>query len=249
MESVQGKVAFLTGASSGIGAAAAVAFAGAGMKVAISARTQAGLNAVAAQCRAAGAAEGDVLTFSLDVTDRDAVLAAVASTVERFGRLDVLVASAGTNIKRRNFAEADLGEMAEVLDTNINGVFYAAKAALEPMKHNGGGLMILVGSMASRRHSTVTGPAYTASKHALNGLGSALSAEEQKNGIRVTVLSPGVVNTPIMQKRPNPPAADALNTMAIQPEDTAELLLFLAQLHPRCTIPVVDIVPTVFPPQ
>src|SRR5438270_2975262 len=102
VESLKGKVACITGASSGIGRAVAVAYAAAGMRVGLVARRESELTELARECEAVG---GEALALPADVADQAAVRRAVAATVERFGRLDVLVASAGTNVKRRNYAE------------------------------------------------------------------------------------------------------------------------------------------------
>lgn len=242
-ESLKGRVAFITGASSGIGRAAAVAYAAAGLKVGLAARRETELAEAVAACEAAG---GEAVAFPVDVADEAAVRAAVAATAAKWGRLDVLVASAGWNMRQRNYDVVSGEDFRRVMDVNVNGMFYATQAAIAPMKATGGGVMILVSSIASRRQSTFTGPAYTASKHAVNGLGQALAAAHQKDHIRVTVLVPGAVNTPILRRVPVPIPEDALNNDAIQPEDIADICLLLAALPARCTIPVVDIVPTVF---
>jgi NADP-dependent 3-hydroxy acid dehydrogenase YdfG len=245
VESVRGRVAFITGANSGIGRATAIRFAQEGVNVALAARRAEQLVEVEGLCREAGA---EVVALPSDVTDRPAIDRIVAAAIERWGRLDVLVASAGMNFTRRRLEQASVDEYTRLFDVNVNGVFHSAQASLEPMRRSGGGLMILVSSMAAKRQSSVTGPAYTASKHALTGMGQAIAAEEQANNIRVTVFYPGAVNTPILQVRPRPPAPEQL-PRAIQPEDCAETFLFLARLPARCTVPELMMVPTDFGPQ
>lgn len=245
VEDVRGRVAVITGANSGIGRDTAIRFAGEGIKVALAARRESELAEVERLCREAG---GEAIAMPTDVADRAQVDRLVGAAVERWGRLDILVASAGINFTNRRLEQATVEDYTRLIDINVTGVFHSASACLEPMRRSGGGLMILVSSMAAKRQSAVTGPAYTASKHALTGLGQALAAEEQHNNIRVTVFYPGVVNTPILRVRPRPPTAEQL-PRAIQPEDCAEIFLFLARLPERCTVPELSITPTNFGPQ
>ncbi len=245
MESVRGKVAIVTGASSGIGWATALAFAQAGMHVIAAARRESELQELVRACEAAGGGPGGgtALAVPTDVADRASVDALVRTAIERYGGVDVLVASAGTNVKRRAFSQLSQEDWQRVVDINLTGIFNCAQASLEPMLRRGGGLMVFISSMAAKRQNAVTGAAYTATKHGVWGIASTLLAEEQRNGIRVTVIYPGVVDTPILQSRPNPPSAEALRE-ALQPQDVAETCLFLARLPARCTIPEITMVPT-----
>ena len=236
-----GKAALITGAGSGIGRAAAIALAEAGAAISLSGRRAALLEETAGLARAH---DVPVHFRALDVADNAAVERWVADAREAFGRIDVLVNSAGTNAPTRTWENTGLESWNEVIATNLTGVFQCTRAVLPTMRAQQDGLVINVSSMAGVRASLVSGVAYSASKFGVVSLTQSLNIEEWRNGIRATVVCPGEVNTPIMEKRPNRPPMHAYPLM-LQSEDLGATIAFLAMLPPRALIEEVLIRPTV----
>ena len=240
MRDLNGMVAWVTGAGSGIGEAAALAYAGAGMRVVISGRREDALRQVAARIAERG---GHVRVAPLDVTDAAAVQAA-ADGVERLeGRLDVLVNSAGLNVRRRNWQHLSREGWDQVIGIDLNGAFYCCHAVLPLMRRQRDGLIVNVSSWAGRHVGALTGPAYSAAKFGLNAMTESLNVEEGIHGIRATAVCPGEVSTPILDKRPVPVSADDRARM-VQPVDCGELMLFLARMPAHVCINDLTISPT-----
>lgn len=238
--SLEGQVAWITGAGGGIGEAAARALAEGGAHVALSGRRAAELERVARDIVAAG---GSAETLPLDVTDDDAVARAGRAIAERRGRLDILVANAGVNVPRRSFAEVDMADWRKVVDVNLNGVMSCVLAALPTMRAQGGGLVIMISSWAGRHAARLTGPAYNASKHAVVALSHSLNMEEGVNGIRSTVVMPGEVNTPILDGRPVPPPEEERARM-LQAADLGRIIRFAAETPPHVCLNEILVAPT-----
>lgn len=137
-----------------------------------------------------------------DVADAAQVEAVAAEVLKAFGRCDILVDSAGLNIRERAWDAVDALGFDSVIAANLNGGFYASRAVLPAMRAQGGGLIIQVSSWGGRYVSPVTGPAYTAAKAGLNVLSESLNQAEGANGIRSCCICPGEVATPIPQNRP-----------------------------------------------
>jgi NAD(P)-dependent dehydrogenase (short-subunit alcohol dehydrogenase family) len=187
---MQGKVALVTGAGSGIGRAVAIGLVGAGYRVAIAGRRQEPLEETAA------AAGGAVLVVPTDVTDEQAVAAMVDRTVAHYGRLDVLFNNAGTTAPPMPTDELPVAAWRRVIDTNLTGVFLCAQAAFRAMKAQDprGGRIINNGSIAAvtpRPHMA----AYTASKHAVTGLTKTLALEGRRHDIACGQIDIGNVQT------------------------------------------------------
>jgi NADP-dependent 3-hydroxy acid dehydrogenase YdfG len=237
--SVKGKVAWITGGGSGIGLAGALELARAGAQVVISGRNAATNAAALKQVRAEGAAE----VLQVEVSDRKAVAKAAESILERHGRIDILINSAGTNLGRRNWKDVEIEGWDEVVAINLSGLFYCCHAALPAMRAQQDGLIINVSSWAGRYPSTLTGPAYNATKRAVIALSESINAEECIHGIRATSVLPGEVATPILEKRPVPPAQSERAKM-LQAEDLGSTILYLAGLPPRACVNELIITPT-----
>ena len=237
MKRLEGKVVWVTGAGSGIGEAAAVALAGEGAAAVLTGRTRGKLEAVAARIGAAAVVE------AADLTRAEQVQAIAQRIREKFGRLDILVANAGVNTERRSWAELSPEGMNDMIQGNLTSAFYSVGAVLPMMRAQQDGLVILTASMAGRFISPLSGPGYTASKHGVVAMGHSINMEECANGIRCTVLSPGEVSTPILDKRPKPVTAEERARMA-QPEDVADLILYIACLPKRLVINEVMICPS-----
>jgi 3-oxoacyl-[acyl-carrier protein] reductase len=193
-----GKVALVTGASRGIGAAIARRLAAEGASVAIT--YSRGVEAAASVVKAIEGAGGKALAIQADAVDAAAVKAAVEKTVATFGRLDVLVNNAGTAIPKP-FEEATMEELDHVIDLNLRGVFIATQAALKHLKD--GGRIIMIGSCVGERNMTPGVAAYAATKGAVKMFTQGLSREVGNRGITVNNVQPGPIDTDL-----NPAAGD-----------------------------------------
>ena len=240
MTELTGKVAWVTGAGSGIGRAVAAALADAGAAVALSGRREAALAETAAEIEGAG---GRALVVPLDVGDRAAAQRAAAEIEERSGAIDLLVNNAGVNVGERHWDNADLDQWDRLIKTNLNGVYYTIAAALPGMRRRGDGLIVNIASWAGRYNSYVAGVAYGASKHAVLALNASLNMEECRHGIRACAICPAEVATPILDKRPVPVSQEERAKM-LQPEDLAETVLYVARLPARACVNEILISPT-----
>lgn len=240
MRDLKGKVAWITGAGSGIGAGTALAYAGVGMRLVLSGRREAELQQVAAQVVARG---GSARVAVLDVSDADAAQAVADSIAQQEGRLDVLVNSAGLNVRERNWKHLQRAGWDQVLRIDLDGTFYCCHAVLPMMRAQGDGLIINVSSWAGKHVSTLTGPAYSAAKFGVNAMTESLNIEEGIHGIRATAVCPGEVATPILDKRPIPVSAEDRARM-VQADDCGELMLFLARMPVHVCLNEVTISPT-----
>lgn len=190
---MQGKVVAITGASRGIGAAAARVFAAAGAKVVLLARSRGEIDALAAEIGRAA------LALRCDVADWTSVQRAVATMVQHFGRLDVLVNNAGAIEPIARLAEAEPGAWGRGVDVNLKGVFHGMRAAIPVMRAQGGGTIITVSSGAAR-NAYEGWSSYCAGKAGALMLTQAAHLEEGPHGIRVLGLSPGTVATEMQVK-------------------------------------------------
>jgi NAD(P)-dependent dehydrogenase (short-subunit alcohol dehydrogenase family) len=240
MGALSGKVVWITGGGTGIGQAAAIAFAEEGAKVALLGRRASVLEESAAAVRKTGA---DVKTVSVDVANRAQVQAVAKDLLGAWKRVDVLVNNAGVNVPKRRLKELAGEDWDQVIGVNLTGAFNMIQAVLPPMRDQQGGLILNVSSMAGKGASGLAGTSYTASKHGMNGLSHSINTEEWVHGIRATAFCPGEVNTPIIDKRPIKLSPEERDQM-MQPEDLAEALLFLAKLHPRTHVPEMLLMPT-----
>ena len=240
MNKLQGKVAWITGAGTGIGLAGAQALAAAGAKVVMSGRRADVLAAEADKiCSAGGAAEVEVL----DVSDAAAVQAVAERILARHGRIDILVNSAGLNNPNRYWKNQTVAGWREVIGINLDGTFYTVHAVLPAMRAQRDGLVINVSSWAGVFHPKLTGAAYNGSKHAVTALTETINMEECMNGIRACAICPAEVATPIMDRRPVPPNALDRSRM-LQPEDLGATIRFIAELPAHACINQLIISPT-----
>jgi len=239
MTALRGKVAWITGGGSGIGLAGAISLAREGAHVVITGRTKKSLDSGLAEVKKAGSAEA----ILLDVKDRAAVTQVAADIEKRHGRIDILVNSAGTNATKRNFKTLSLDDWDDVVRINLDGLFYCCYAVIPGMRKRKDGLIINISSRAGRYATSLTGPAYNATKRGVIAITESINIEECINGIRATSVLPGEVATPIMAKRPVPPSAERMAEMT-QPEDMGETILYLAKMPPRTCIEELIIGPT-----
>jgi len=197
MPNMSGKVALITGASSGIGRATAEAFAAHGAKVSLAARREEELAALAAEIEAQG---GEATFVRTDVSLSKDVERMVAHTIDTFGRLDYGVNNAGIEGQLSGITELPEEEWDRVLGTNLKGTFLCMQHEARAMLKGGrGGAIVNVGSINSFL-GFPTGSAYVASKHGLIGLTTSVSAELAAQGIRVNIVCPGIIDTPMHRR-------------------------------------------------
>ena len=238
-QNLQGKIAWITGGGSGIGLAGAIALVKAGAHLVITGRNPVTNASALRELQALGQAEAVLL----DVSDKAAVKAFAADLLARYGRIDILVTSAGTNATKRNFDVLETDAWDDVVAINLSGLFYCVHAVLPAMRKQHDGLIINVSSWAGRYASKLTGPAYNATKRAVIALTESINMEECERGIRACALLPGEVATPILEKRPVPPSPERRAAM-VQPEDMGEAILFIAQMPARTVINEMIVAPT-----
>jgi NAD(P)-dependent dehydrogenase (short-subunit alcohol dehydrogenase family) len=244
MSRLDGQVALVTGAGSGVGRATALALAAEGAAIVLAGRTEASLHETAAMVAALPRYTPErVLVVPCDVTVPAQVHDMVAGVHRRWSRLDILVNNAGLNLPRRALAELRVEDWQRIVATNLDGAFLCVHAVLPIMRAQSGGTLIHIGSQAARRPSALGGAAYTAAKAGLAGLSAVINAEERRHGIRSSLLILGDVDTPLLDQRPAPPPA-AARALALQPEDVVACVVLIATLPGRATVEELALLPT-----
>jgi NADP-dependent 3-hydroxy acid dehydrogenase YdfG len=238
--SLNGKIAWVTGAGTGIGNAAAAELARAGATVIISGRRKDVLEAAAKQIAADG---GKAEALALDATDKAAVAKGAADIIARHGRVDILVNSAGTNVAKRFLKDLVPDDWDKVVAINLNGAFYCVAAVLPTMRANKDGVVINIASWFARWPGYLGGAAYNASKQAMVTMTHQINIEEGLNGIRGCCIYPGEVATPLLKARPIPPSQEAVDTM-LKPEDLGRAVRFVAESPRHVCINDLVITPT-----
>ena len=240
MRDLTDKLVWITGAGTGIGAAGAEKLAQAGCRVVLSGRRPEPLRDIADRVRASGgAADIEVL----DVADRDAVAEVGDRIAAQHGTVDILLNNAGINVPKRHWPDVSHDDWDAIVNIDLNGTFYCTQAVLPGMRAQKDGLVINISSWAGVRVSFLTGPAYTAAKHAMSAMTESLNMEECINGIRACAICPGEVATPIMDRRPVPMSAEDRARM-VQPEDMGETILFVAAMPAHVCLNEIIISPT-----
>jgi NADP-dependent 3-hydroxy acid dehydrogenase YdfG len=230
-----GQVAIVTGAGRGIGRAIAERFAAEGASVVLAARTVSDLENVA---RALDRADAHPLAVPTDVTDDGAVQRLVERAVEAFGRIDILVTAAGVASFGPVSEAATTRDWDAMLAVNLRAVMTCCRAVLPPMLARRGGTIINVASIAANR--PIPGAAaYTATKAGVLGWSRVLAEELRAGGVRVGVLVPGAVDTPLWDAIPGGPD----RTRMLRPEDVARAAVLMASLPPRATLEEVTLLP------
>lgn len=240
MRSIKGKIAWVTGAGTGIGEAAAVSLTAEGAIVVLTGRRPEPLEKVAATIKAKG---GRAEIETGDLTKWASVERIATAIKGRHGRIDILVNNAGINVPNRTWARLDSTAIDTLIQGNLTSAAYCARAVLPIMREQGDGQLIHTSSMAGRFISPVSGPLYTAAKHGVVAMSHTLNLEECQNGIRSTVVCPGEVATPIMALRDPPELPETMARM-VQPEDMGAVFVFLAQQPPHVCINEILVTPT-----
>ncbi len=240
MGTLTGKVAWVTGAGTGIGLAGAMALAAAGASVVMSGRREDVLATEAKRiAELGGAAEVQVL----DVADAAAVSRTAQAILARHGRIDILLNSAGLNTPKRLWQNQSVQGWRDVVGINLDGSFYTVHAVLPAMRARKDGLIMNVSSWAGVFHPKLTGAAYNASKHAVTAMTETINMEEGVNGIRACAICPAEVATPIMDRRPVPPSS-ADRARMLQPQDMGQTIRFIAELPAHVCLNQLVISPT-----
>jgi NADP-dependent 3-hydroxy acid dehydrogenase YdfG len=236
--SIKGEVAWVTGGGTGIGQAGAIRLAAA--KIVLTGRRREPLDETAKMIRDKG---GEAIAAPADIGKRDEVETVAKRIADECGRCDILVNSAGTNVRNRKWADVDAPGFDSVIEANLNGPFYATAAVLPMMRKQKSGLIIQISSWAGVYVSPLTGPAYSVSKHGLVALSESLNQEECVNGIRSCCICPGEVATPILDKRPVP-VSDSDRARMLQADDLGETILFVARMPAHVCLNEILIGPT-----
>jgi NADP-dependent 3-hydroxy acid dehydrogenase YdfG len=233
-DALRGKVALVTGAGRGIGRAIALAFAEEGAAVALVARSRADLAGVAAEIRERG---GRALAVPADVTQDAAVESVVENVAGELGRLDILVTSAGT-ASFAPVADSKPGDWDAMLALNLRAVMVCCRAALPTMMRQRSGTILNLASIAAKR--ALPGSAvYTATKMAVIGFSRVLAEELRSHGVRVGVLVPGAVDTPLWDSLGSSPPRDKM----LRPEDVARAAVLMAALPPHASLEELTLLP------
>lgn len=229
--------ALITGASSGIGKATALAFAQAGVDVALVSRSQEKLETVADAARQAGVKAG---VYPLDLAKVELVREGMSAIASDFGPIDILVNNAGMGYTN-TLMDTPLADWQQVMDLNLTSVFQSIQGILPMMRQQGAGIIINVASVAAYR-AFPGWCAYTVSKAGLVALSKTLAEEERGNGIRVTTICPGSVNTPIWDTESV--QADFERSQMLTPEVVASSILQTALLPQGAVIEEIMLMPS-----
>ena len=178
-----------------------------------------------------------------DVTDPGQMHDLVDQTTRHFGRIDVLVNNAGTNIKARRMRELTIDAWNQLVRTNLDGAFYCIREVLPQMLERRDGVIVNVNSISGKQTHFAAGAGYAAGKFGLHALAGCLANEELESGIRVSSIYPGAIDTLQRLTRPTPETADQRAKM-MKPEDVANAVLFVATLPPHVSVPELIIRPT-----
>ncbi len=232
------QTAVVVGASSGIGRAIALALAREGFHVVAAARREERLEELERQLRGEGCS---VDVCVVDVAQLDDVQRLIEQARQRTGRIELLVYATGTNLPARGLSVLSHDNWLRLIETNLTGAFACTQAVLPVMRSARNGLIVYLSS-ACVQMPDVSGVAYQASKHGLVGLAHGTRVEEKLNGIRTTVLFPGLCDTEILDQRPVPTPREVLD-QALAPEDVAAAVLFLARLPARAVVPEMQLLP------
>lgn len=240
MHGVKGKVALVTGGGSGIGRSTAIHLAREGAKVVIIGRRIEPLKAVSLEIERTG---GQVWARVAELRDRNQLRDLVKWVSSEVGPINILVNNAGSSSQIRNIRWIEDHDWNDTIEVNLNAVYVLVQAVLPAMLDAGGGTIVTVSSLAAVRPGLLGGAPYGAAKAAVQNLMKFLYTTFRNQGIRVTTILPGEVNTPIMDTRVRPPSSDERAAM-VDPDDVARAILLCCSLPPRATVEELVISPS-----
>jgi NAD(P)-dependent dehydrogenase (short-subunit alcohol dehydrogenase family) len=226
------RTSIVTGAGSGVGRAVALALVAQGWRVALVGRREETLNETA---KVTGAGSQQVIVCPCDIGDWSEVQKMAKRVLAAFQAVEVLVNSAGTNAPRRALEVLSLEDYHAMINANLHGAYYCVRAFLPQMRARRSGTIVNIVSDAGKQASPKAGPAYVMSKFGLAGLTQSINAEERANGVRACAVFPGDIDTPLLEKRPNPPTAEARAKM-LHAEDVAECAVLAINLPDRAIL-------------
>ncbi len=226
------KTAVITGAGTGVGRATAIAMAGEGWRLALIGRTERTLDETA---RLTGNKATPPLLCICDISQPGDVKKMADRVHAEMGEIEVLINAAGTNTPERSLEVLSFEKYRELVDTNLTGAYLCVQAFLPRMRARKSGTIVNIISDAAKQANAKAGAAYVVSKFGLAGLTQSINCEERPNGIRACAIFPGDIDTPLLQKRPMPPPADARAKM-MQPEDIAACVLLAVNLPKRAVV-------------
>ncbi len=244
MARLDGKVAVVTGASSGIGEATAEALAAEGAAVVIAARREDRLTELVGRIEGDG---GRTLSVSCDVTDKGQAHALIQRTEEEFGRVDILVNNAGVMLLSK-VGKGLSDQWRQMFEVNVLGLLYATDAAIGVMKRQGSGHIVNVSSLAGRKVTRDTSGVYAGTKHAVGAISEGLRQELLEDNIRVTVVEPGAVETELTDHITDEEAKEGLSGLLsleiLQAEDVANAIAYAVTQPERVSVNEILIRPT-----
>jgi NAD(P)-dependent dehydrogenase (short-subunit alcohol dehydrogenase family) len=226
------RTAVVTGAGSGVGQAIALRLATEGWQVVILGRHEKTLQETIAK---AGPAASRMMAYPVDVSVAAAVRKMAADVLAKYGSVEVLVNAAGTNVPNRSLEVLSDEDYELMIGANMHGPYFCVQAFLPTMRKQGSGTIVNVISDAALAASPKAGPGYVMSKFALRGLTQAINAEERGRGLRACSLLPGDIDTGLLDRRPQPPSAEARAGM-LKPDDVAECAMLAINLPSRAIV-------------
>jgi NADP-dependent 3-hydroxy acid dehydrogenase YdfG len=240
MKTLEGKIALVTGAGSGIGRATALMLAAEGARVAVAGRRKEPLEQVVAEIQGE---KGTAVSKTCDLAKAHEARELGAWAVKTFGGVDILINNAGQSSHARSMRWVGQEEWDAVLGVNTTGVYALTQTVLPSMLERGAGTVVTVASMAALRPGGFSGVAYGVAKAGARAMMQALHTELRNKGIRATTILPAEVDTPILDKRPLVPDAQARGTM-MQAEDVARAIMLVCTMPQRTVVEEIVMSPT-----
>lgn len=226
------KSAFITGAGSGVGRAVALSLAKEDWRIALVGRRESKLIETA---KLAGISSEDHILLPANISDFNEVSSIAKKAIARFGEIELLVNSAGTNVPKRRLCEISQADYDRIVRSNLDGTYHVISAFLPHLRARAAGTIINIVSDAALWGMPLAGAAYTISKFGQRGLTQAINAEENQNGIRACAILPGEIDTPLLKLRPNAPSPEQLASM-LQAEDVAKCVMLAVNLPQRAVV-------------